>query len=112
VAGATSRAYLNDGALEALRLARTGGRIILVGAVFPSQPAPIVLETIVRKQLSIHGVHNYQSQDLLAAVEFMTKHHRDFPFAQLIEHSYELEDIQRAINSAQDPRNIRVAIRP
>ena len=102
----------NDGALEALRLARTGGRIILVGAVFPSQPAPIVLETIVRKQLSIHGVHNYQSQDLLAAVEFMTKHHRDFPFAQLIEHCYGLEDIQNAINSAQDPRNIRVAIRP
>jgi len=102
----------NDGALEALRLARIGGRIILVGAVFPSQPAPIVLETIVRKQLSIHGVHNYQSHDLLAAVDFMAKHHQDFPFAQLIENCYGLEDIQTAINAAQDPRNIRVAIRP
>jgi len=102
----------NAGALEAIRLVRTGGRVVLVGAVFPSDPAPIVLEQIVRKQLTIHGVHNYQLKDLIEATHFMGKHNKKFPFKDLVEHSFNLDQIQQAINCAQDPLNIRVAIRP
>jgi alcohol dehydrogenase len=102
----------NSGALEALRLVRTGGRIVLVGAVFPSDPAPIVFEQLVRKQITIHGVHNYQIEDLLAAAEFMQKNHGKYPFEKLVSHSCKLEQIQEAIKLAQDPQNIRVAILP
>jgi alcohol dehydrogenase len=102
----------NAGTLEAIRLVRTGGKIILVGAVFPSDPAPIVIEQLVRKHLSIHGVHNYQAKDLLLATEFMHKHNRRFPFKHLVEHTFPLEQIQEAIACAQKPQNIRVAILP
>ncbi|MFN6398516.1 MAG: zinc-binding dehydrogenase [Planctomycetota bacterium] len=102
----------NDGALEALHLVRIGGRIVLVGAVFPSQPAPIVIENIVRKQLTIQGVHNYQIKDLLCAVDFIHKNSREFPFESLVTHSFGLHQIDQAIRFAQDSRNIRVAIRP
>ena len=102
----------NAGTLEAIRLVRTGGRIVLVGAVFPSEPAPIVIEQIVRKQLSIHGVHNYQINDLLCATDFMEKHNQKFPFKELVQHAFALDQIQQAITCAQDPQNIRVAILP
>lgn len=102
----------NPGAQTAIQMARTGGRIILVGAVFPSEPVPIVVEQLVRKQLSIHGVHNYQIKDLLAATEFMGQYNNRFPFKELVEHSFPLEQIQQAITCAQVPQNIRVAIRP
>lgn len=102
----------NAGTLEAIRLVRTGGKIILVGAVFPSDPAPIVIEQLVRKHLSIHGVHNYQAKDLLLATEFMNKNNHKFPFKDLVEHTFPLEQIQEAILCAQKPRNIRVAILP
>ena len=102
----------NAGTLEAIRLVRTGGRIVLVGAVFPSEPAPIVIEQIVRKQLSIHGVHNYQINDLLCATDFMEKHNKKFPFKELVQHAFPLDQIQQAITCAQDPQNIRVAILP
>ncbi|MFM7976816.1 MAG: zinc-binding dehydrogenase, partial [Pirellula sp.] len=102
----------NAGTLEAIRLVRTGGKIILVGAVFPSDPAPIVIEQLVRKHLSIHGVHNYQAKDLLLATEFMHKNNHKFPFKHLVEHTFPLEQIQEAILCAQKPQNIRVAILP
>ena len=102
----------NAGTLEALKLVRTGGQIVLVGAVFPSDPAPIVVENIVRKQLTILGVHNYQTKDLLSAVEFMEKNRKTFPFEDLVTHSFPLDRIDQAILAAQDPRNIRVAILP
>ncbi|HEO72061.1 MAG TPA: alcohol dehydrogenase, partial [Candidatus Hydrogenedentes bacterium] len=38
---------------------RVGGRYILVGAVFPGAPVPIDVEQVVRRLLSIRGVHNY-----------------------------------------------------
>jgi alcohol dehydrogenase len=102
----------NAGTLEALKLVRTGGQIVLVGAVFPSDPAPIVVENIVRKQLTILGVHNYQTKDLISAVEFMEKNRKTFPFEDLVTHSFPLDRIDQAILAAQDPRNIRVAILP
>jgi len=47
-------------ALEAgIHLLRTGGRYIWVGAVYEARPTAMSAETIVRKLLSIQGVHNY-----------------------------------------------------
>lgn len=102
----------NAGTLEAIRLVRTGGRIILVGAVFPADPAPIVIEQLVRKHLTICGVHNYQAKDLISATEFMHKNNHKFPFKRLVEHTFPLERIEDAILCAQNPQNIRVAILP
>lgn len=102
----------NAGLLEAIELVRVGGRIVLVGAVFPSDPAPLVVERIVRKHLTLHGVHNYRSDDLLSAVDFLERHHEDFPFEDLVSHVYPLEQLTEGLTAAQVGKNIRVAIAP
>ena len=102
----------NAATLQALERLRLGGRMVLVGAVYPSEPVPLVLEQIVRRHVTIHGVHNYRSEDLAAAIDFMADAEKRFPFADLVHPSFRLQEIESAIDAAQDRRNIRVAIRP
>ncbi|WP_406695032.1 zinc-binding dehydrogenase [Singulisphaera sp. Ch08] len=59
-------------------LIRVGGRLILVGSVFPAPPVSVSLEQIVRRHLTIRGIHNYAPRHLLAAVEFLSAHHGEF----------------------------------
>ncbi|MFN7626862.1 MAG: zinc-binding dehydrogenase, partial [Pirellula sp.] len=102
----------NAGLLEAIELVRVGGRIVLVGAVFPSEPAPLIVERIVRKHLTLHGVHNYRSDDLLTAVDFMERQGNSFPFEELVSHVYPLAELADGITAAKVGSNIRVAIAP
>lgn len=93
-------------------LLRLGGVLILVGSVFPTPPVAISPERIVRRNLTIRGVHNYTPQDLLRAVQFLSAHHRDFPFASLVSAWFPLESAAEAFQLSHDPGQIRVGIRP
>jgi alcohol dehydrogenase len=98
--------------LNAWEQVRLGGAIVLVGSVFPDEPVSMKLEQIVRRNLSIHGVHNYAPTDLAAALEFLARHHADFPFASLVDQWFPLNDCAAAFAAARDPRAIRVGVRP
>ena len=102
----------NNGTLDAMRLMRTGGKLVFVGAVFPSAPIPLVFEEIVRRQWTLHGVHNYRSDDLVRAVEFMSDAQARYPFADLVREKFPLKQIEQAVIAAQRRENIRVAILP
>ena len=52
----------------ALDILRTGGTVVWAGTVSPTDPVPVAPETIVRRCLTITGVHNYDPADLVAAV--------------------------------------------
>jgi putative phosphonate catabolism associated alcohol dehydrogenase len=99
-------------ALEAgLPLLRIGGRYALVGCVFPTRPAALPPETIVRRELTLGGVHNYIPADLVKAVDFLTGWHREFPFADLVEQSYPLARATPAFERAAAGA-VRVAVQP
>ncbi|MEY4178100.1 MAG: L-threonine 3-dehydrogenase [Planctomycetota bacterium] len=91
---------------------RLGGAIVLVGSVFPDEPVPMRLEQIVRRNLSIFGVHNYGPADLAAALEFLARHHAGFPFRELVAAWYPLQDCAAAFTAARDPAAIRIGVRP
>lgn len=93
-------------------LLRLGGSLVLVGSVFPSPPVAISAERIVRRNLTIHGVHNYAPKDLLHAVEFLTTHHRDFPFADLVGQWFPLESAAQAFQQSHNSEHIRTGVRP
>lgn len=97
---------------SALSSLRTGGRLVLVGSVFPGDPFPFSPEQIVRRLLRIEGIHNYTPKDLVTAVGFLHRSHRLFPFASLVSKEYPLSDVNLAIEEAKKNRPIRVAIRP
>lgn len=92
-------------------LVRIGGTVVLVGSVFPSPPVSLPLEQIVRRHLTLRGIHNYAPSHLLAAVDFLTKHHDQFPFAELVSEWHPLENVSLAIQRAKQPGHIRVGVR-
>lgn len=89
-----------------------GGVVVLVGSVSPSDPVPIDPERIVRRLATIHGVHNYKPDDLVTAVEFLRSNHQRFPFANLVEATFGLEQAQAAMEYAETEKPIRVLVRP
>jgi alcohol dehydrogenase len=95
--------------IEALRL---GGRAIWVGAVFPAPIADFSAERVVRKHLTIHGIHNYLPTDLSAALAFLADHHEHYPFAGLVSGSFPLSAIDAAFHHARQSAAFRVAIMP
>ena len=91
---------------------RIGGRLVLVGAVFPSRPLSLHGELLVRKMLRVQGVHNYRPDDLQSALEFLSESGQDYPFASLVDREFSLEQINEAIAYAQGDGSFRVAVRP
>lgn len=92
-------------------LIRMGGTLVLVGSVFPAPPVPIAFEQIVRRQLTIRGIHNYAPRHLATAVQFLARHHHEFPFADLVRQWLRLDSIIDAFTLAKDPGAIRIGVR-
>jgi putative phosphonate catabolism associated alcohol dehydrogenase len=95
----------------AIHHARLGGRILLVGSVFPDVPLSLSPESIVRRCLSLRGIHNYQPRHLVAAVEAVSQ-----PALQgletLVAGWYPLDSIEEAVELAcRADGPVRVGIR-
>jgi putative phosphonate catabolism associated alcohol dehydrogenase len=99
-------------AFEALfPLARLGGSLILVGAVFPSRPIAIVAEQIVRRCLAVRGIHNYAPRHLRAALEFLAAH-PSIPFPALVGDWQPLSSLEQVLSTSPAPSALRIGIRP
>lgn len=105
-----------SGARSAVRAAfgnvGVGGAVILVGSVFATEPVPLDPEQVVRRCLTLRGVHNYAPRDLARAVQFLRERHARYPFASLVGEAFALDQIDQAIRRAADGAHVRVAIRP
>ena len=97
---------------SALQHAAVGGAILWVGAVMPSNTISVDPEQVVRRLLSVHGIHNYAPQDLLTAIDFLTDHGQEFPFSELVAQSYSLSQANKAIDYANAAKPIRIATYP
>jgi alcohol dehydrogenase len=93
------------------RLIRTGGTLVLAGTVLPTPPVAIDPEQVVRRLLTIRGVHNYHPRDLQTALAFLAGPGRAFPFASLIAADYPLEEAEEAFAFAHSHPGVRVAVR-
>ena len=93
-------------------LLRTGGRFIWIGAVFPARPVSLFAEKVVRKMLTIQGIHNYAPSHLADALTFLRLHHGEFPFATLVSKSFQLSEANAAFKFAAESGALRVAVCP
>jgi alcohol dehydrogenase len=96
----------------ALKLTRTGGVLVLAGTVAPIGPLTLDPEQIVRRMLTIRGVHNYHPRDLQTALAFLAGPGRAFPFDRLIPVEFPLEEAAEAFAFAHAHPGFRVAVRP
>jgi alcohol dehydrogenase len=91
---------------------RLGGTIVLVGAVFPTPPVSVYPEQVVRRQLTLRGVHNYSPRHLAEAVRFLIATHQTYPFAGLVAEWLPLAEVGRAFELSEDPARVRVGVTP
>jgi threonine dehydrogenase-like Zn-dependent dehydrogenase len=69
-------------------------------------------ENVVRRLLTIRGVHNYHPRDLATALKFLAGPGRDFPWQSLVVAEYPLEEAERAFAVAHTRPGVRVAVVP
>jgi len=93
-----------------LDLARVGGVLVWAGSVFPSAAVEVPPEKVVRKLLTIRGVHNYRPDDLAAALEFLERAGDRYPFEELVARTFPLEEADDAFRYAVEARPVRVAV--
>ena len=97
---------------QGLGVLRTGGCMLMVGAVFPDRAAAIAPEQVVRKSLTIRGLHNYTPDDLKQAIVFLSESGGAYPFDDLVEGSFSLDAAADAFEYAERTRAFRVAVLP
>jgi len=86
----------------ALRALDVGGRIVLVGAVAPVPSAAVDPERIIRRRLTVTGVHNYEPRHLREAVDFLAAT-ADLPWAGLVADPLPLERITELLTAHGGP---------
>ncbi|WP_176697059.1 alcohol dehydrogenase catalytic domain-containing protein [Microbacterium sp. 3J1] len=88
---------------DAIAGATTGGTVVLVGSVFPAEPVPFDAESLVRRLVTVTGVHNYTGQELAEAVAFLAGRGRAYPFADAVGEVRQLAAIDEALAAASVP---------
>ncbi len=101
----------NDAVQTCLDLVRVGGCVMLAGSVFPSDGISFLPERIVRRMLTIRGVHNYLAGDLDQAIGFLESTRDRFPFEHLVSKTFGLTQTKAAFDYAVANRSLRVAVR-
>lgn len=95
-----------------LRVLRTGGHFLLAGAVFPAGKVAVEPEQIIRRMLTIQGLHNYAPVDLQSAVAFLEDEFKFSPqlWAGLTGQTFELTEIDSAFAWAAKNPGVRAVI--
>ena len=95
---------------EGIQSLGIGGKCILVGAVFPGPKLNISAEVIIKKMITITGIHNYVPKDLSEALCFLEKNHDKFPFELLTSKTFPLSSANSAFHYATEKKPLRVII--
>jgi threonine dehydrogenase-like Zn-dependent dehydrogenase len=96
-----------------IKLLKPGGAYMLVGMVHPKSQLNITGEQIIRKCLTIKGIHNYQGYHLKNAVEFLKNNIAKYPFETLVSKKvFTLDQLPEAIELAKLKNDFRIAIKP
>lgn len=95
---------------EGIRLLRNGGTYIFIGLVHPDSELSISGETIIKKCLTLRGIHNYAPHHLDTALEFLERQVSQRPFESLVAPAQPLEDLTAALALAKTQQWARVSI--
>jgi putative phosphonate catabolism associated alcohol dehydrogenase len=105
---AGSKQLLSQGA-EVLRI---GGFYGWVGLVHPDSAIDMTAELVIRKCLTLRGIHNYRPFDLEHAIAFLARNVDRLPFTSLVSPPIALGSLSEAVELSRQRRFMRVALVP
>ncbi|WP_027941367.1 zinc-binding dehydrogenase [Amycolatopsis taiwanensis] len=91
---------------QALPLLDIGGTAVLAGSVTPSTPLAVDPEQVVRRHLTITGVHNYEPRHLGHAIDFLA--HTDAPWTTLTAPAAPLADLTHLLTTTSPTPRVAV----
>ena len=97
-----------EAAVEALGI---GGTSVWVGGVCPQERVKVDSERIIRRLLSIKGLHNYNTDDFRHAVSFMKSAWKKYPVTDLVYDGFSLREAEKAFRYALEANPYRVGVR-
>jgi alcohol dehydrogenase len=97
---------------QGIAMLRTGGTYVLGGLVNPGAQVTLDANLLLKKLLTLRGVHNYHPRHLIEALDFVVANRTRFPFHALVDGKYPLERVGDAMNDAAARRVLRAAIVP
>ncbi len=96
----------------AVKSLRIGGRYLLGGLVNPGSTLEgIDANQVIRKYITIKGIHNYKPKHLGTALEFLEKHKDKYPFHKIVSKVFNLDQINEALAESETGKHIRVGVR-
>lgn len=95
-----------------LRMLRTGGRYVIGGLVNPDADFTVDGNMLLRRWITLRGIHNYHPRHLVQALDFVMANRERFPFADLVDGIFKLEQLDEAFHKAATHQVLRAAIVP
>jgi putative phosphonate catabolism associated alcohol dehydrogenase len=98
---------------EGVEHLRIGGVYVLAGMVHPdSDLGGLTGETVIRKCLTLRGVHNYSPRHLQQGIDFLGRTAEMYPYTDLVGPPVALSRFEDAVELASQRRWLRVALKP
>ncbi len=95
-----------------LRMLRVGGRYTLGGLVSPDANVTIDANMLVKKWITLKGIHNYHPRHLVQALDFVMANRDRYPFKDIVDSKFALDDLNDAFRRAAERSVLRAAVVP
>ena len=95
-----------------IEMLRTGGIYVIGGLVNPDAMLTLDGNSILKKMLTIKGIHNYHPRHLIQALDFVMSNQDRFPFGEIVDSKFSLDQIDTAFKKAAERSILRAAIVP
>jgi alcohol dehydrogenase len=97
---------------QGLRMLRVRGRYAIAGLVNPEANVTIDANMLVKRWITMRGVHNYHPRHLIQALDFVMANRDRFPFKEIVDAKFALKDLDAAFKKAAERTVLRAAIVP
>lgn len=97
---------------EGVELVRDGGRYLVMGNINPGKTTEFDPGTLTRKGVQIQAAIRYKPWYLLKALNFLEKHANDYPYDELLDSIFALNDVQEALKMSQKREVTRASLTP
>ncbi|MBQ42600.1 MAG: hypothetical protein CME15_09090 [Gemmatimonadetes bacterium] len=95
-----------------MKMLRIGGRYTLAGLVNPDAKVTVDANLFVKKWITLRGIHNYHPRHLIQALDFVVANRGRFPFREIVDSKFKLDDLAEAFKRASERSVLRAAIVP
>ena len=95
-----------------LKMLWVGGRYTLGGIVTPNAHVSIDANMFVKKWITLRGIHNYHPRHLIQALDFVVTNRDRFPFKDIVDSTFSLDQLGEAFKRASERTVLRAAIVP